>query len=48
VSGVGDNTRPLLRNPTNFHLPLITTVAANGYAGFTIIPRWASRIYYNW
>ena len=44
---VGDSTRPVLLNPTNSHWPLITTVAGNGYAGFTIIPRWATRIYYN-
>jgi hypothetical protein len=48
VHGVGDNTRPLLRNPFNTHLPLITTIAASNFAGFTIIPRWATRIYYNW
>jgi hypothetical protein len=44
---VGDNTRPVLRNTVNQHWPLISTVAANGYAGLTIIPRWASNIYYN-
>lgn len=47
VAGVGDSTRPALVNPNNTHWPLITTVAANGYAGYTIIPRWATRIYYN-
>ncbi|KAL6708800.1 hypothetical protein ACN47E_002207 [Coniothyrium glycines] len=44
---VGDNTRPVLRNPTNQFWPLTTTVAANGYAGLNIIPRWATLIYYN-
>ncbi|KAH7394491.1 hypothetical protein BKA66DRAFT_601103 [Pyrenochaeta sp. MPI-SDFR-AT-0127] len=44
---VGDNTRPTLRNPTNSFWPLITTVAANGYAGLNIMPRWATLIYYN-
>jgi hypothetical protein len=47
IGGVGDNTRPLLRNPLNSHWPLITTVEGNGYAGYTIMPRWATRIYYN-
>lgn len=27
--------------------PLISTVAANGYAGVQINPRWATNIYYN-
>jgi hypothetical protein len=31
----------------NEHWPLITTVAANGYAGVQINPRWALNIYYN-
>jgi hypothetical protein len=47
LAGVGDNTRPVLMNPINSHWPLITTVAGNGYPGFTIIPRWATRFYYN-
>ncbi|TVY84662.1 hypothetical protein LSUE1_G001269 [Lachnellula suecica] len=44
---VGDNTRPVLLNTVNEHWPLISTVAANGYAGIQITPRWASNIYYN-
>lgn len=44
---VGDNTRPVLRNSNNTFYPLITTVAGNGYAGLTVIPRWATTIYYN-
>ncbi|PBP26132.1 hypothetical protein BUE80_DR002990 [Diplocarpon rosae] len=44
---VGDNTRPSLLSTENPHWPLISTVAANGYAGLTIIPRWATPIYYN-
>ncbi|EHL02098.1 hypothetical protein M7I_1877 [Glarea lozoyensis 74030] len=44
---VGDNTRPPLLNTQNEHWPLITTVAANGYAGVQINPRWALNIYYN-
>jgi hypothetical protein len=31
----------------NEHWPLITTVAANGFAGIQITPRWATNIYYN-
>ncbi|KAG4438152.1 hypothetical protein IFR05_006363 [Cadophora sp. M221] len=44
---VGDNTRPPLLSTENPHWPLITTVAANGWAGLTIIPRWSTPIYYN-
>jgi hypothetical protein len=44
---VGDNTRPVLLNPVNEYWPLITTVAANGFAGMQITPRWATNIYYN-
>ncbi|KAF2458194.1 hypothetical protein BDY21DRAFT_363118 [Lineolata rhizophorae] len=44
---VGDNTRPPLMNSNNPHWPLISTVADNGYAGLTIVPRWATTIYYN-
>ncbi|KAF7545226.1 hypothetical protein G7Z17_g9329 [Cylindrodendrum hubeiense] len=44
---VGDNTRPLLRNQNNKYWPLISTVAANGYDGLVIIPRFATTIYYN-
>jgi hypothetical protein len=44
---VGDNTRPALLNQENEFWPLITTVAANGYAGVQITPRWATNIYYN-
>ncbi|KAH6678339.1 hypothetical protein B0J14DRAFT_320104 [Halenospora varia] len=44
---VGDNTRSGLMNKDNEHWPLMTTVAANGYAGIQITPRWATNIYYN-
>ena len=47
VGGVGDSTRPALVNPNNIYWPLVTTVGANGYAGYTIFPRQATRIYYN-
>lgn len=42
VNVVGDNTRPVLLNTANSFWPYITTVAANGYAGLTIMPRWVS------
>lgn len=44
---VGDNTRVPLRNAQNPMWPYTTTVAADGYAGFNVVPRWATRIYYN-
>ncbi|KAH7383568.1 hypothetical protein BKA64DRAFT_161550 [Cadophora sp. MPI-SDFR-AT-0126] len=44
---VGDNTRPVLMNKENEFWPLISNVADNGYAGATIVPRWATNIYYN-
>lgn len=44
---VGDNTRPVLKNPDSPFWPLVSTVAANGYAGLYIIPRYATTIYYN-
>ncbi|KAH7176824.1 hypothetical protein EDB81DRAFT_898281 [Dactylonectria macrodidyma] len=44
---VGDNTRPVLRNSNNKYWPLISTVASNGYDGLTIVPRYATTIYYN-
>jgi hypothetical protein len=44
---VGDNTRSVLMNQQNEMWPLMTTVAANGYAGAQINPRWATNIYYN-
>ncbi|PQE12581.1 hypothetical protein CJF30_00002459 [Rutstroemia sp. NJR-2017a BBW] len=44
---IGDNTRPALLNPNNEHWPLISTVAANGFDGIQITPRWATNIYYN-
>lgn len=31
----------------NEHWPLMTTVAANGYDGIQLTPRWATNIYYN-
>ncbi|KAH7114757.1 hypothetical protein B0J13DRAFT_488082 [Dactylonectria estremocensis] len=44
---VGDNTRSPLRNPGSKFWPLISTVAANGYDGLVIVPRYATTIYYN-
>ncbi|KAK6532555.1 hypothetical protein TWF281_006740 [Arthrobotrys megalospora] len=46
-NAVGDNTRPPLRNPNSTYWPLYTTVANNGFDGFQITPRWATRIYFN-
>ncbi|CAD6500007.1 BgTH12-04112 [Blumeria graminis f. sp. triticale] len=47
VNVVGDNTRPSLMNKENEMWPLETTLEANGYEGITIVPRWATNIYYN-
>lgn len=44
---VGDNTRPVLRNQQNFMWPSTTSVANDGFDGFLVLPRWATRIYYN-
>ncbi|KAF2021233.1 hypothetical protein BU24DRAFT_17559 [Aaosphaeria arxii CBS 175.79] len=44
---VGDNARPALRNPTNRHWPYITNTNTDGFDGFTVIPRWPLRIYWN-
>lgn len=44
---VGDNSRPPLVNQNNRHWPLTSTVAANGYAGLTIVPRWSTAVYFN-
>ncbi|KAJ6263087.1 hypothetical protein Dda_1646 [Drechslerella dactyloides] len=46
-NAVGDNTRPDLRNPNSFWWPMMTTVADNGFGGFQITPRLATRIYFN-
>ncbi|KAF2753661.1 hypothetical protein EJ05DRAFT_514619 [Pseudovirgaria hyperparasitica] len=42
-SAVGDNTRTSLLNTQNEHWPLLLTAPAP----FTIIPRWATNIYFN-
>lgn len=44
---VGDNSRPVLRNPTNLHWPLITSVASNGFAGMQVTPRWPTYIFFD-
>jgi hypothetical protein len=46
TSVVGDNTRPVLRN-ANKYWPLTSTNDSNGWPGLTIIPRYATTIYYN-
>lgn len=47
TSVVGDNSRPVLRNPQSKYYPLISTLQNNGYAGLTIVPRYPTTIYYN-
>jgi hypothetical protein len=44
---VGDNSRPVLMNTESVHHLLHSTVAANGYAGLNIMPRWPTAIYYD-
>lgn len=44
---VGDNARPALRNTANLMWPYITNTATDGFDGFTVIPRWPLRIYWN-
>jgi hypothetical protein len=44
---VGDNSRPVLRNTQNQMWPYTTQVSTDGFAGYTVIPRWATRIYFN-
>ncbi|KAK6358154.1 hypothetical protein TWF730_007508 [Orbilia blumenaviensis] len=46
-NAVGDNTRAPLRNPNSTYWPLYTTMANNGFDGFQITPRFATRIYFN-
>ncbi|KAF3929959.1 hypothetical protein AA313_de0205982 [Arthrobotrys entomopaga] len=46
-NAVGDNTRPPLRNTESPFWPLITTIANNGFDGYQVTPRWATRIYFN-
>ncbi|KAK8924334.1 hypothetical protein VCV18_004753 [Metarhizium anisopliae] len=47
INVVGDNTRPVLRNQNSVYWPLRSTVQTNGREGITIIPRFATTIYYN-
>ncbi|EPS44709.1 hypothetical protein H072_1293 [Dactylellina haptotyla CBS 200.50] len=47
TSCVGDNTRAPLQSPFNAYWPFITNISSNGFDGFTVIPRFASRIYFN-
>ncbi|KAK6509254.1 hypothetical protein TWF481_004012 [Arthrobotrys musiformis] len=47
TSCVGDNTRPPLMNPSNPYWPFITNMSGNGFDGFNVIPRFATRIYFN-
>ncbi|KAJ3402795.1 hypothetical protein HDV05_008230 [Chytridiales sp. JEL 0842] len=47
TSVVGDITRPNINNNTNPHWPFITSMESSNNAGFTIIPRAATAIYFN-
>ncbi|ETN37056.1 uncharacterized protein HMPREF1541_08046 [Cyphellophora europaea CBS 101466] len=44
---VGDNTRPALRNQQNNMYPYTTSLANDNFDGYIVLPRWATRIYYN-
>ncbi|WOO86359.1 uncharacterized protein LOC62_08G009838 [Vanrija pseudolonga] len=44
---VGDNTRPILRNPTSVYWPAISTTVINCYDGLVISTRFATFIYYS-
>lgn len=44
---VGDNTRAPLMNPNSIFWPRISNVLDNGFDGLTILPRFATTIYYN-
>lgn len=44
---VGDNTRPVLRSTESQFWPMLTTVERNGAEGLTVIPRYATTIYFN-
>lgn len=41
------DTRPVLRNQNNPMWPYTTNFASDGFDGYTVVPRWATRIYYN-
>ncbi|KAF3129413.1 hypothetical protein TWF703_008878 [Orbilia oligospora] len=47
TSCVGDNTRPPLISPFNLYWPFITNMSSNGFDGLNVIPRFATRIYFN-
>ncbi|KAJ3112952.1 hypothetical protein HDU96_003953 [Phlyctochytrium bullatum] len=48
TASVGDSSRPKTLNSTNPEFwPMITTVDANGYAGFTAVPRSATQVFFN-
>ncbi|RMZ88212.1 hypothetical protein DV736_g4552, partial [Chaetothyriales sp. CBS 134916] len=44
---VGDSSRVALLNSQNNMWPYTTNTAADGFDGYTIIPRWPTRIYYD-
>ncbi|KAJ3317490.1 hypothetical protein HDU76_001160, partial [Blyttiomyces sp. JEL0837] len=43
----GDSTRSNTLNSTNYYWPMITSIASSNFAGMIVIPRSATRIYYN-
>ncbi|KAJ3403100.1 hypothetical protein HDV05_008050, partial [Chytridiales sp. JEL 0842] len=47
TSVVGDTTRTNINNAENRHWPFFTTTASSGFSGYTIIPRFATAIYFN-
>ncbi|KAJ3416331.1 hypothetical protein HDV05_002271 [Chytridiales sp. JEL 0842] len=47
TSVVGDITRPAINNNTNIRWPWISSIATSNFAGFHVIPRAATAIYYN-
>jgi hypothetical protein len=47
TSVVGDITRTNINNDTNVHWPFITSLQSSNFAGFTIIPRAATSIFFN-
>ena len=47
TSVVGDTSRVNTMNPQNPYWPFITTLASSNYAGFRLIPRSPTTIYFN-
>ncbi|KAJ3317489.1 hypothetical protein HDU76_001159 [Blyttiomyces sp. JEL0837] len=43
----GDITRVNTLNDTNYYWPMVTSVATSNFGGMTVLPRSATRVYYN-